>query len=63
MDFKHLTADGLVKAFYNSFEDEESFKGSADTINLAREVVARGDEMWNHPYVIVDAEDYIKENS
>jgi hypothetical protein len=55
--------DRLVKGFYNSFEDEEEFKGSEETIEWARAIVELGDAMWNHPDTVVDAERYIAENA
>jgi hypothetical protein len=57
------TPDGLVKGFYNSFEDEENFTGSHETIEWARAIIETGDGMWNHPYAVEDAERYIAENA
>lgn len=49
-----LTNDGLVKAFYASYLDESPTFEPAD---YAREIVSRGDAMWNWPVAVEDAED------
>jgi len=59
----YKTPDGLMKGFYNSFEDEAEFKGSEETIHWARAIVEAGDQMWNHPATVEDAEAYIAGNS
>jgi hypothetical protein len=55
--------DKLVKGFYNSFEDEEEFRGSEETIEWARAIVDYGDAMWNWPSAVEDAEAYIAANA
>lgn len=55
-----LPIDTLVKEFYNSFIDEESFKGDETTLAFAEEIVSRGDRMWNHPTTVADAEEFIE---
>lgn len=55
-----LSADALVSAFYNSFIDEESFKGDEQTLAFAGEIVSRGDAMWNWPTTVADAEEFIQ---
>jgi len=61
IDYK--TPEGLVKGFYNSFEDPETFTGSDETIEWARGIVEAGDRMWNWPSVVADAEAYIAGNA
>lgn len=55
-----LSVDGLVSAFYNSFIDEESFKGDERTLELAQDILDRGTDMWNHPTTIKDAEEFVE---
>lgn len=59
----YKTPEGLVKGFYNSFEDEEEFRGSEETIQWAYAIVERGEDMWNWPSVVADAETYIAGNA
>lgn len=59
----HLTIDGLVKGFYNSFTDEEDFKGTEETYQFAQAIVERGEEAWNWPTAVEDAERFIAENA
>ena len=49
---QHLTNEGLVKAFYASYVDNES-----QTRELAQEIVNRKDAMWNWDVAVLDAED------
>lgn len=56
------TPEGLVKGFYNSFADEETFTGTDETLHWARAIVDAGDQMWNWPSVVTDAEAYIAQN-
>lgn len=57
------TPDELAKGFWNSFEDEEEFRGSEETIHWARAIVEAGDRMWNWPSAVTDAEAYIAGNA
>jgi len=50
---KHLTNKGLVDAFYASYGEEEN----PETRVIAREILDRGDAMWNWEYAIADAQD------
>ncbi len=54
-----MTEQGLAYAFWGSFTDEENFVGSADTETYARQIIARGDQMWNWPSAVTDAEAYL----
>ena len=58
-----LSVDALAKAFWNSFEDEEDFRGGEDTLRFAQEIVDRGEDMWNWPSAVTDAEAYIAGNA
>jgi len=59
----YKTPEGLMKGFYNSFENEEEFQGSEETIHWAREILERGADMWNYPGTVEDAEAYIAGNA
>lgn len=59
----YKTPEGLAKGFWNSFECEEEFRGSEETIHWARAIVDAGDAMWNYPGAVADAEAYIAGNS
>ena len=54
-----LSPQNLAYAFWGSFTDEENFVGSPDTEMYAREIVLRGDAMWNWPGSVADAEAYL----
>lgn len=54
-----LSPQNLAYAFWGSFTDEENFVGSDDTEMYAREIVSRGDDMWNWPSAVTDAEAYL----
>jgi hypothetical protein len=58
-----LSSDDLAKAFWNSFEDEETFTGGPDTLRFAQEIVDRGSDMWNWPSAVEDAEAYLTDNA
>jgi len=54
-----MTEQGLAYAFWGSFTDEQQFLGSPETEVYAREIIARGDQMWNWPSAVTDAEIYL----
>jgi hypothetical protein len=57
------SADQLAKGFWNSFEDEETFTGTEETLQWAYAIVEAGDRMWNWPSAVTDAEAYIAGNA
>jgi hypothetical protein len=54
-----LSADALAVAFWDSFADADTFQGGVDTKRFAEEIVDRGEDMWNWPSAVEDAEAFL----